>query len=78
MCTRSFVWLSSFTGMALVSPATVELTPGAQTSIMQNLTYFEHLSEPMAELLAILEKEFDYTQLTEEVLRCVLVFRRSP
>ena len=44
---------------------------GAQTSIMQNLTYFEHLSEPMAELLAILEKEFDYSQLAEEVLRDV-------
>jgi condensin complex subunit 1 len=42
---------------------------GAQTSIIQNLTYFEHLSEPMAELLAILEKEFDYPQLGEEVLR---------
>lgn len=44
---------------------------GAQTSILQNLTYFEHLSEPMAELLAILEKEFDYPQLAEEVLRDV-------
>ena len=44
---------------------------GAQTSILQNLTYFEHLSEPMAELLAILEKEFDYPQLAEEVLRAV-------
>lgn len=42
---------------------------GAQTSIIQNLTYFEHLSEPMAELLAILDKEFDYPQLAEEVLR---------
>lgn len=46
---------------------------GAQTSIMQNLTYFEHLSEPMAELLTILEKEFDHTQLTEEILRCALI-----
>ena len=44
---------------------------GAQTSIIQNLTYFEHLSEPMAELLAILEKEFDFPQLAEEVLRDV-------
>lgn len=44
---------------------------GAQTSIIQNLTYFEHLSEPMAELLAILEKEFDYPQLAEECLRDV-------
>ena len=42
---------------------------GAQTSIVQNLTYFEHLSEPMAELLEMLEKEFDYGQLGEEVLR---------
>nr|XP_031863717.1 uncharacterized protein CI109_000969 [Kwoniella shandongensis]KAA5530789.1 hypothetical protein CI109_000969 [Kwoniella shandongensis] len=44
---------------------------GVQTSIIQNLTYFEHLSEPMAELLAILEKEFDFSQLGEEVLRDV-------
>nr|ODN98900.1 condensin complex subunit 1 [Cryptococcus depauperatus CBS 7855] len=44
---------------------------GAQTSIMQNLTYYEHFSEPMAELLAILEKEFDFSQLGEEVLRDV-------
>ncbi|WVF66251.1 hypothetical protein IAT40_000991 [Kwoniella sp. CBS 6097] len=44
---------------------------GAQTSIIQNLTYFEHLSEPMAELLSILEKEFDFSQLAEEVLRDV-------
>ena len=44
---------------------------GAQTSILQSLTYFEHLSEPMAELLAVLEKEFDYGQLAEEVLRDV-------
>lgn len=41
----------------------------AQVSIMQNLTYFEHLSEPMAELVALLAKEFDYSQLGEEVLR---------
>lgn len=41
----------------------------AQTSIIQSLQYFEHLSEPMAELLSILSKEFDHTQLTEEVLR---------
>ncbi|KAJ9105989.1 hypothetical protein QFC19_003324 [Naganishia cerealis] len=42
---------------------------GAQTQIMQNLTYFEHLAEPMAELLNILEKEFDHISLTEEILR---------
>lgn len=44
-------------------------TFGAQTSILQNLTYYEHLSEPMAEMLTILENEFDHTQLTEEILR---------
>ncbi|WWC85617.1 uncharacterized protein L201_000481 [Kwoniella dendrophila CBS 6074] len=44
---------------------------GAQTSIIQNLTYFEHFSEPMAELLSILEKEFDHIQLSEEILRDV-------
>ncbi|KAI9722844.1 MAG: Condensin complex subunit [Chrysothrix sp. TS-e1954] len=42
---------------------------GAQTSIVQNLTYFEHLSEPMAELLNILAEQYDFAQLSEDVLR---------
>lgn len=42
---------------------------GAQTSIVQNLTYFEHLSEPMAEFLHILTEQYDHPQLAEEVLR---------
>ncbi|KAF2835053.1 hypothetical protein M501DRAFT_999605 [Patellaria atrata CBS 101060] len=42
---------------------------GAQTSIVQNLTYFEHLSEPMAEFLQILSEQYDYPQLAEEILR---------
>ncbi|KAI9738238.1 MAG: Condensin complex subunit [Cirrosporium novae-zelandiae] len=42
---------------------------GAQTSIVQNLTYFEHLSEPMAEFLQILSEQYDYPQLTDEILR---------
>ncbi|KAJ6262142.1 hypothetical protein Dda_2947 [Drechslerella dactyloides] len=41
----------------------------AQISIVQNLSYFEHLSEPMAEFLQILEEQFDYPQLADEVLR---------
>ncbi|KAM0749558.1 hypothetical protein T439DRAFT_315829 [Meredithblackwellia eburnea MCA 4105] len=41
----------------------------AQMTIMQNLQYTEHLSESMADLVAILAKEFDYSQLGEEVLR---------
>ncbi|KZT53109.1 hypothetical protein CALCODRAFT_501450 [Calocera cornea HHB12733] len=41
----------------------------AQTSIMQNLQYFEHLSEPMADVLAVLAKDFDHAQLAEEILR---------
>lgn len=41
----------------------------AQISIVQNLTYFEHLSEPMAEFLHILSEQYDYPQLAEEVLR---------
>ena len=44
-------------------------TAGAQTSIIQNLSYFEHLSEPMAELLHILAEQYDYPQLADEVLR---------
>ncbi|ORY11793.1 armadillo-type protein [Clohesyomyces aquaticus] len=41
---------------------------GAQTTINQNLSYFEHLSEPMAEFLHILAESYNYPQLTEEVL----------
>ena len=41
----------------------------AQTAIIQNLSYFEHLSEPMAELLHILSDSYDYPQLAEEVLK---------
>ncbi|KAF2652284.1 condensin complex component cnd1 [Lophiostoma macrostomum CBS 122681] len=41
----------------------------AQTAIDQNLSYFEHLSEPMAEFLQILAERYDYPQLTEEVLK---------
>ena len=42
---------------------------GAQTSVIQNLTYFEHLAEPMAEFLNILAEQYDYPQLAEEVMK---------
>ena len=42
---------------------------GAQTSIVQNLSYFEHLSEPMAEFLQILSEQYDYPQLVDEILK---------
>ncbi|KAK4048019.1 condensin complex non-SMC subunit Cnd1 [Microbotryomycetes sp. JL201] len=42
---------------------------GVQMTIMQNLQYAEHLSEPMAELVHLLAKEFDYSRLGEDVLR---------
>ncbi|KAF8476965.1 condensin complex subunit 1 [Kalaharituber pfeilii] len=42
---------------------------GAQTSIVQSLSYFEHLSEPMAEFLQILSEQYDYPQLVEEILK---------
>ncbi|CAG8974748.1 hypothetical protein HYALB_00000359 [Hymenoscyphus albidus] len=41
----------------------------AQISIVQNLTYFEHLAEPMAEFLHILAEQYDYPQLVDEILR---------
>ena len=41
----------------------------AQISIMQNLQFYEHAGEPMAELLCILVKEYDHSQLCDEVLR---------
>jgi condensin complex subunit 1 len=39
-----------------------------QMTVMQNLQYHEHLSEPMAELLTVYSKEFDTDQLGEKVL----------
>lgn len=48
---------------------TTNSTAAAQISIVQNLTYFEHLSEPMAEFLHILAEQYDYPQLGEEILR---------
>ncbi|KDQ52062.1 hypothetical protein JAAARDRAFT_62069 [Jaapia argillacea MUCL 33604] len=44
-------------------------SPTAQTTIMQSLQYYEHLSEPMAECLSILSKEFDHAQLGDEIIR---------
>ncbi|KAH9939915.1 non-SMC mitotic condensation complex subunit 1-domain-containing protein [Amylocystis lapponica] len=44
-------------------------TLAAQISIMQSLQYYEHLSEPMAECLTVLSKEFDHAQLADEILR---------
>lgn len=39
-----------------------------QMTIMQNLQYTEHLSEPMAELITVFTKEFDNDILGEKVL----------
>ncbi|KAI0074195.1 hypothetical protein K474DRAFT_1665696 [Panus rudis PR-1116 ss-1] len=44
-------------------------TLAAQITIMQSLQYYEHLSEPMAECLTVLAKEFDHPQLGDEILR---------
>lgn len=41
-------------------------------TIMQNLQYTEHLSEPMAELITVFSKEFDNQTLGEKVLGYVL------
>ncbi|KAK9763414.1 condensin complex non-SMC subunit Cnd1 [Basidiobolus ranarum] len=41
----------------------------AQTTILQNLQYYEHLSEPMAELLYSLAEQFEHPQLAETILR---------
>lgn len=42
---------------------------GTQVMVMQNLMAYEHLPEAMAELVAVLVKEFDYAHLGEELLR---------
>jgi len=41
----------------------------ATTSIMQCLSYFEHLAEPMADLLGVLYTKYDESKVTEDVLR---------
>ncbi|KAF7327571.1 Condensin complex subunit 1 [Mycena kentingensis (nom. inval.)] len=41
----------------------------AQIAIIQGLQFFEHLSEPMAECLDILVKDYDHAQLCEQILR---------
>ncbi|KAI9006529.1 condensin complex component cnd1 [Phycomyces nitens] len=41
----------------------------AQTTIMQNLQYWEHSAEPMAEFLHYLVEQQGYTQLVDEILR---------
>lgn len=43
--------------------------PTAQSIIIQNLNYFTHLHQYMAEMLKILHDQFDHSQLTEDVLR---------
>ncbi|WFD31737.1 condensin complex non-SMC subunit Cnd1 [Malassezia sp. CBS 17886] len=40
-----------------------------QTSIAQSLQYYEHLAEPMAELLALMRTEYDFERLCDDVLR---------
>ncbi|KAI1319898.1 Condensin complex subunit [Mortierella claussenii] len=44
---------------------------GARTTILQNLQYWEHTPEPMAELLEMLINEYDYSQLADSILRDV-------
>ncbi|KAK4520610.1 uncharacterized protein ATC70_006488 [Mucor velutinosus] len=43
--------------------------PAAQATIMQNLQYWEHSAEPMAELLVYMVDKQNYTQLADEILR---------
>ncbi|KAF9583373.1 Condensin complex subunit, partial [Lunasporangiospora selenospora] len=44
---------------------------GARTTIIQNLQYWEHTPEPMAELLEMLISDYDYSQLADSILRDV-------
>ncbi|KAK0494600.1 non-SMC mitotic condensation complex subunit 1-domain-containing protein [Armillaria luteobubalina] len=41
----------------------------ASTKIMANLSFHEHLAEPMAECLSIVEDEYQHPELADEVLR---------
>lgn len=40
-----------------------------QTTVSQNLQYYEHLCDPMAELLDLMASEYDYPNLAGEVIR---------
>lgn len=40
-----------------------------ETSLMQLLTYFEHLPEPLAELAQILYEQYDHFQITEGMIK---------
>lgn len=61
-------WVETRLVWTLLTSALLTST-AAQISIVQNLTYFEHLSEPMAEFLHILAEQYDYQQLADEILR---------
>lgn len=52
--------------------------PAAETAIMQNLTYFFHLTAYMAELLQVLYESYDHTQLCENILRDVATKEFNP
>ncbi|BFZ56733.1 condensin complex non-SMC subunit Cnd1 [Savitreella phatthalungensis] len=41
----------------------------AQTSVVQALQYFEHVADPVAELLQVLSEQYDYGQFSDEILR---------
>lgn len=41
----------------------------AHTNIIQNLQFYEHLPEVLAECLNILASQYDHTQLGDEILR---------
>ncbi|ORZ04942.1 non-SMC mitotic condensation complex subunit 1-domain-containing protein [Absidia repens] len=43
--------------------------PAAQAAVIQNLQYWEHCAEPMAEWLHYLIDKFDHGQLADELLR---------
>lgn len=47
---------------------------GATTSIMQCLGYFEHLAEPMADLLGVAYNKYEESKVVEDVLRLDLCF----
>ena len=43
-------------------------------TVMQNLEFYDHLPDPMAELVTVLAKDFDYSQLGDEVLKSVVSY----
>ncbi|SMN21270.1 similar to Saccharomyces cerevisiae YLR272C YCS4 Subunit of the condensin complex [Maudiozyma saulgeensis] len=59
----------SITSIIALSVRNHGQSSSAQNAILTNLTYFSHLSNFTADLLTVVSSEFNYPQLTEDILK---------